>query len=157
MIIRAAIDTDIAALFRLEQYVQDIHNEAHPDMFRATLDTGAAAKRFADIMTKNNNLVLVAEEAGEVIGYVWCQESQPFEGFHTKAEHTGYIAEISVAPEQRHKGLGKALVERAVAILKERGVTRIGVEFWSFNAQARSFFSSLGFVVQRELALRRLP
>ncbi len=156
MIVRPASETDIPALCRLMQSIQDLHAEAHPELFRPTLDPAATASFFADVLAKSSNLVLVAEVAGEAVGYVWCHEHLPVASFYRQAAHTAYINHISVASEHRGKGLGKALVEEVVAILKERGATRIGVDFWSFNDRARAFFTGLGFAVQREVASREL-
>ncbi len=138
------------------QHVQDVHAAAHPEIFRATLAPDSTAKFFADVLAKGSNLVLVADVAGEAVGYVWCHEHLPVKSFYAQAAHAGYINHVSVAPEHRGKGLGKALVDEIVAILKERGATRIGVDFWSFNDRARAFFTNLGFAVQREVASRDL-
>ncbi len=156
MIIRAATKADIPALCRLMQHVQDVHAEAHPEVFQPVLDPGPAADFFAGVLTSDRNLVLVAEIDGDIAGYVWCEERERAETFYGKAAHTGYIHHISVTPEQRRAGIGKDLVANAVARLQDRGAVRVGVDFWSFNDRARAFFTGLGFAVQREVASRDL-
>jgi ribosomal protein S18 acetylase RimI-like enzyme len=154
--IRRAAEADVPALRRLMQHVQDVHTEAHPEIFLAALDPEPAAKFFSGLLTNDRNLVLVAEADGNVVGYVWCEERESPDTFYGKAAHTGYIHHISVAPEQRRGGIGKQLIAEALADLKQRGATRIGVDFWSFNARARAFFTGLGFAVQREIASKDL-
>lgn len=56
----------------------------------------------------------------------------------------GAIHELYVVPEQRRRGTGRALAERAVAWLASRGaLPRIRVE--QSNRSAQSFWVKLGF------------
>jgi len=91
------------------------------------------------------------------MGYIWCEERTGNQGFHRKASHTAYIQHISVDPDHLRRGIGKALVDHALAELRVTGVESIGVDYWSFNQRARTFFFSLGFAPQREILSRRLP
>ena len=133
------------------QAVQTLHAKAHPEVFRATLDAQLTTTFFAEVLAGEGNLVLVAEAEGAVIGYLWCQERLPEDSVYARAAHTAYINHVSVDPDHRRHGIGRALVEIAVAELKARNAVRIGVDFWSFNGPARSFFTRMGFCVQREV------
>ncbi len=154
--IRPATSDDIPALVRLMQHVQDIHAEAHPQVFMRTLETEPAAAFFSKVLADNMNILLVAEQRGKPIGYVWCEERQPSETFYAHAEHTGYIHHISIKPNDRRRGVGRALVEKALVEMERRGVAHVGVDFWSFNERARAFFAEFGFIVQREVCGRKL-
>jgi ribosomal protein S18 acetylase RimI-like enzyme len=156
LIIRPAAEADVPALCRLMQCIQDLHAAAHPDVFRPTLDAAAAADFFTDLLANERNLVLVAETAGETIAYIWCEERQSAGSFYGAGAHTGYIHHISVAPGQRRAGAGRRLVSETLAQMKERGATRVGVDFWTFNDRARALFTGLGFAVQQEVASRKL-
>jgi len=156
LIIRPAKEADIPALGRLMQSIQDLHAAAHPELFRPTLDPAATTSFFADVLADDRNLILVAESAGDAIGYIWCQERHGADSFYGLGAHTGYIHHIAVSAEQRRSGVGRRLIAEALARLTERGATRVGVDFWSFNHRARAFFTGLGFVVEREVASRSL-
>ena len=138
------------------QSIQDLHADAHPEVFRPTLDSGGAADFFAGLLANDHHLLLVAESAGNTIGYVWCEERQSTDSFHRLGAHTGYIHHVAVMPDHRRAGVGRQLIAEAIAKLKKRGATRVGVDFWSFNDRARAFFTGLGFAVEREVASRNL-
>ena len=64
------------------------------------------------------------------------------------------IDQIAVAPTSRRKGIGRALMQRAVTEANGEGVRDIEVSSWSFNAQAHRLLLACGFlsmVVRYEL------
>jgi len=67
-----------------------VTEESMADRFRAALDAGAT--------------IYVAEQAGEVVGFVWFVERGAF-------DHSGYIRLIGVRPGARGHGIGRALLE----------------------------------------------
>lgn len=69
-----------------------------------------------------------------------------------------WIEDVFVEESARGTGLGRALVEAAVARATERGCRRIDLDTTEDNAPARALYASLGFVPGPELYLRkRLP
>ncbi|WP_421725667.1 GNAT family N-acetyltransferase [Bauldia sp.] len=137
------------------QSIQTLHAEAHPEVFKPILDPIPSAF-FADLLSDPRNIVLMAEYDQAVVGYLWCQEHPPADSFYEVSAHTGYINHVAVDVARRRRGIGQALVEAAVAELESRGATRVGVDFWSFNAPARAFFAGLGFAAQRQVCVRQL-
>ena len=156
MNIRPADRTDIPALVRLMQAVQSLHADAHPDLFDAKLDDGGAKAFFDRLLASPRNLDLVAEISRTVIAYVWCEELAGSQGFHRKDTRYAYIHHVSVDPNRLRRGIGKALVERAMGELKALGAVSVGVDYWTFNDRARAFFAALGFTSQREVLSKRL-
>jgi ribosomal protein S18 acetylase RimI-like enzyme len=151
LIIRPATVADVPALYRLMQGMQTLHAGAHPEVFKATLDSEPTTAFFTEVLSNDRNIVLVAETSDAIIGYLWCQERLPADSFYARTAHTAYINHLSVDPSHRRRGIGEALVERVMAELKERDVVRVGVDYWTFNRPARSFFASLGFTSRREV------
>lgn len=90
---------------------------------------------------------LVAEEHGVVVGYVVA---------HSAADE-GEVLNLGVAPRQRRRGVGRALVERVLALLAERGVRVVYLEVRESNTVARRLYQSLGFgeVARRARYYRR--
>jgi ribosomal protein S18 acetylase RimI-like enzyme len=154
--IRAATTTDVPALCDLMQQAQDLHASAQPEFFKPHLDAGPTSTFFTDLLANGRNLVLVAEERGAVIGYLWCEEQVRDELFYRQPGHGAYLHQISVDRKHRGGGVGTALVDQATAEMKRRGATTMGVDFWSFNERARAFFAKLGFATQREFGSRAL-
>jgi ribosomal protein S18 acetylase RimI-like enzyme len=138
------------------QHVQAIHAESQPAIFKSVLDAGQTTTFFEEVLSHEFNVVLVAETDGEVAGYVWCQDRPPADSFYAHSAHVGYIDHVSIDPGHRRRGTGAALIAAVLKELKRRGATRVGVDFWSFNEPARSFFAKLGFSVQREVCSRDL-
>lgn len=77
----------------------------------------------------------VAEEDGAVAGYVIAQY----------AADQGEILNLGVASPYRGRGLGRSLVERALAELAAQGVTSVFLEVRDSNQAARRLYERLGF------------
>jgi ribosomal-protein-alanine N-acetyltransferase len=78
---------------------------------------------------------LVAAAPDGVAGYVVAQD----------AADEGEILNLAVAPARHRGGIGRALVEGALATLAERGVTRVFLEVRESNGAARALYAALGF------------
>jgi ribosomal protein S18 acetylase RimI-like enzyme len=59
-----------------------------------------------------------------------------------------YLAELYVTPPQRGQGLGRALMERAIALAKERGADGMDLNTAVTDVAARALYESLGFTNQ---------
>lgn len=77
----------------------------------------------------------VAESAGEIAGYV-CLMSL-FE--------EAQILDIAVALEQRGRGVGRLLMEKAFAVAREKGAEIMSLEVRESGAAAIGLYQSLGF------------
>lgn len=87
-------------------------------------------------LTVQRELFLVAEDAGEVVGSVMAG----YDG------HRGWLYYLAAAPSHRGQGIGRALVERAEALLLELGCPKVQIMVRPENGIVRSFYDDLGFV-----------
>jgi ribosomal protein S18 acetylase RimI-like enzyme len=85
------------------------------------------------------DLCLVAEENGQVVGFLLCDET-----FETD-EQTAYLEWLGVDAEHRRKGLGRRLTEAALARAAELGKARVVLEVAAPNTASRALFEELGF------------
>ena len=79
---------------------------------------------------------------------IWVAEENSGVAGMVAARSAGGEAEIlnlAVAPLFRRRGLGKALVEAALAASKAHGAARIFLEVRESNADARLFYAGLNF------------
>jgi ribosomal protein S18 acetylase RimI-like enzyme len=88
--------------------------------------------------------VLVAEAGGSVTGYVALGHATPLES----NRHVVYMRGLAVAAEHQRRGVGRALVEAAVAAARERGARRLTLRVLGPNTAARALYESCGFVVE---------
>ncbi|MBI5956165.1 MAG: GNAT family N-acetyltransferase, partial [Chloroflexi bacterium] len=95
-------------------------------------------------------LVWFVHEArsGQVAGYAWARIKQ--ERIKLTGDRAGHIGELGVHPDFRRRGLGRALLLRAVNALKERGLAAAELEVDGGNPNAKRLYESLGFLQKEE-------
>jgi ribosomal protein S18 acetylase RimI-like enzyme len=88
-------------------------------------------------------MVLVAEREGEVIGYAY----GGVEGHDWMALRgpAGVLYDIVVDPAFRGHGIGRTLLDAALAALEARGVARVVLSTAEQNEAAQRLFARAGF------------
>lgn len=123
-IIRPATPADVAALGRLGALLVKVHHEFDQDRFIApTPKTQSGYGSFLSGQLKRAGVVvLVAEEAGSVVGYTYAA----LEGndWLTLRGPAGMIYDLMVDPEHRRQGVGRQLLEATIAALQALGAPR---------------------------------
>ncbi|MGH7530457.1 MAG: ribosomal protein S18-alanine N-acetyltransferase [Gemmatimonadales bacterium] len=117
--IRPAEAVDIPAVHGIERVV--FTDPWPPDDFRACLMYGA--------------IFLVADLENRVGGYLVARATAD----------EGEILNLAVAPEGRRRGMGRALVRRALGELVRHGVRDVFLEVRESNAGARALYAAHGF------------
>jgi len=79
----------------------------------------------------------VAESGGEVVGYVTCDVNP--------ALGVGRIPDLAVDAAWRGRGLGRRLLDHALASFREQGLPLAKIETLSHNEVGRHLYPSLGF------------
>ncbi|MEZ4323340.1 MAG: GNAT family N-acetyltransferase [Myxococcota bacterium] len=87
-----------------------------------------------------NETVLVARRDGRLVGFV-ALAVPPFQ----RMQHVAKL-EIMVEERTRGAGVGRALLEAAVAWAEDSPLTKIGLAVFADNARALALYASLGFV-----------
>jgi len=80
--------------------------------------------------------VLVAIVDGEIAGYVRLNPASRF----SSSDHVLTINGIAVDPALQGRGIGRALIEAAVAEARRRGVRRLTLRVFSPNERARRLY-----------------
>ena len=88
--------------------------------------------------------VLVAELAGQIVGYVKIQHPTPFPA----SEHVWYCSGLAVEPGSQRMGVGRALMEAVIEEARSRGGRRLTLGVFAPNEAARALYEELGFVVE---------
>src|SRR5262245_4331380 len=82
--------------------------------------------------------VFVAEHEGKVVGYVTTWQD--------RAAGIGHIPNLAIDPSFRNQGLGRQLLEHALAHFRAAGLTHAKIETLAQNAVGNHLYPSLGFV-----------
>jgi GNAT superfamily N-acetyltransferase len=134
--IRPAREDDVGALVSLihdlAEYERSPDSVAiEPDQLRTAL-FGDDANVFAH----------VAEEDGTVLGMaIW------FLNFSTWTGRNGiYLEDLYVRPDQRARGVGRALMARLASLAHEKGHSRVDWSVLDWNEPAIAFYRSIGAV-----------
>ena len=87
--------------------------------------------------------VFVADDHGDVIGYAYAA----LEGYDYMALRgpAGVLHDVIVDPEYRGRGVGRLLLDAALAYLKSRGAPRVVLSTAEQNEPAQRLFASAGF------------
>jgi GNAT superfamily N-acetyltransferase len=101
----------------------------------------ALAERIRDLLAEGEITVLLAPLAGEPFG-VAVLRFRP--GLWSEALEC-YVAELYVRPDRRGQGLGRALMEAAIGVARERGADCMELGTGEDDAVARALYESLGF------------
>jgi ribosomal protein S18 acetylase RimI-like enzyme len=65
--------------------------------------------------------------------------------------HRGWVYYVSVDPEHRDKGYGRAIMQAAGDWLRERGIQKLQLMIRGDNAQVHAFYLSIGYYDQQRV------
>jgi len=103
---------------------------------------GANPRAFCDI----------AEWDGEPVGFaVWFYTYSTFSG-----RHGIWLEDLFVRPEQRGRGIGKALIAALAKRCVDEGLPRLAWWVLNWNEPSRVFYRSIGAKAQDEWTVKRL-
>jgi len=129
--IRAATAADAEAVAALIRVMAEQDGERSP----------VTAEWVDSCLADDDFFAVVAEAGGEIFGVVTFVLVRGL--FHAKK--SGVIQEASVAPGHQNAGIGRALLEAAVARLKQSDVAEISISTGFGNERAKHLYRSLGF------------
>lgn len=95
---------------------------------------------------------LVAEIGGRLIGYIMCKTEYGFSNFKKLGfVKKGHIVSIAVLDEHRRHGIGRTLVEEAMAGVQLRKCDELYLEVRCSNNEAVRLYEKLGFIIKQRL------
>ncbi|TFI48847.1 N-acetyltransferase family protein [Diaphorobacter sp. DS2] len=136
-LIRASRDEDVAAITAIYTH-HVLHGTGTFEIDPPTAQDMAA--RRADVLAKGLPY-LVAEEAGQVLGFAYCNWFKPRPAYRFSAEDSIYVADAA-----RGRGLGRQLLEALAMQAEAAGVRKLlAVIGDSANAGSISVHRAAGF------------
>jgi ribosomal protein S18 acetylase RimI-like enzyme len=152
--VRRADANDATVLSQLNADVHAVHAQGMPDHFKPPSPLTFPPSLVSDLLAKPETLMFLAQMGDTPAGYLYAEVMFRPENAVRYDASLVYIHHISVRPCARRSGIGKALLDAAQAAAHSAGITRLGLDVWTFNEDARSFFGRQGFVAVREVLYR---
>jgi ribosomal protein S18 acetylase RimI-like enzyme len=143
--VRRATRADLPVLGRLGAHLMRLHAEFDRERFVAPGDNPEAgyAHFLGSQLTAHDGIVLVAERGGAVVGYVYAG-IEPF-SWKELREAAGFIHDIVVDLGERRSGVAGALMDAAIAWVREQDVSSVMLWTAAPNEGAQRLFERLGF------------
>lgn len=141
-LLRTAEPDDAAALIGLKQRLDRETSFMLLELGERDMSVRALSGRLEEAARSGNSAVILAEMAGELVGYVEVTGGE-FRRNHT----TGYIV-IGVLAAASGKGLGTGLLEEAKRWAAAHGLHRLELTVMAHNYRAIGLYKRMGFVVE---------
>ena len=145
IVVRRAVASDAPVLGRLGAALLRLHHAFDPDRFFApgAHPEEGYARFLASQLDREDDVVFVAERAGEIVGYVFAGvEPRSWKELRDTA---GFVHDVLVVEDARGAGVGERLIEAAAEWLLARGAPRVMLWTAAKNDRAQRLFERLGF------------
>jgi GNAT superfamily N-acetyltransferase len=131
MLIRPAEEKDRSALTSLH-IAEDIECQKEaPEVMRSF--------RLSALSSRARDIVLVAEDDGDVIGYFWGVALRIFD------YRIGIVFYLFIDPSYRRHGIGRALLKEGIKEMHDLGVRRFWANPDAKNVPTRILLEAIGF------------
>jgi ribosomal-protein-alanine N-acetyltransferase len=105
---------------------------------------------FVDLYKRFPETFIVAEEDGEIVGYIMCRIEAGLSNLSLGGViKKGHVVSVAVVLHHRRKGFGEALVARAIEAMRLYKAKQCFLEVRVTNDSAVSLYKKLGFEVAR--------
>ncbi len=94
-------------------------------------------------LNRNPGMSLIASVADTVVGAILCGHDG----------RRGYLHHLAVHPDHRHRGVGRALVERSLECLKRTGIDRCHIFVFHDNHAGLAFWKAMGWTPRSGLGV----
>ena len=144
-LIRLATEADREGLGRLGAMLMRTHHAFDPQRFLAPgrdVESGYGAF-LGSIIGTPDGVVFVAEDGGRLAGYVYAA-LEPLSWKELRGP-AGFIHDLAVDEASQRSWIATALLEHAIAWLRDRGAPRVVLWTAAPNAAAQALFRRHGF------------
>lgn len=143
-VIRAATDDDLEPLGRMAGALVRMHHAMDADRFFLVEPIEQGYGRWLVRTSKSEkSIVLVAEIAGNVVGYAWATLED--RDWMMLLDACAALQDIWVDDQARRHGVARALIEQVSARARAKGAPRLVLHTAAKNEGAQKFFESMGF------------
>jgi len=148
MILRPISLADLDALVTLSRraFTDAFGHLYSAEDLAAFLDTYRAPSKFAAAIADPDSMIFLADQGEEIVGYCTVQFGK---GFADRPEprptNPCMLGQLYCSREATGKGIGAALLERAIDASRARGCDAMQLSVYSENFGAQRFYQRYGF------------
>ncbi len=143
--LRPARDSDRPTLVD-HHFALNVHEHAVSPNRRTDREGGEASlAETEERLARTGGVTLVAEADGRVVGHLALTFETAPAYVRDQDKPYAYVAVLYVEPEQRGRGIARALLSEAERIAVARGLTQLMVSVQSGNAEAERAYDRFGF------------
>jgi ribosomal protein S18 acetylase RimI-like enzyme len=132
-------DAEVLSTFSVAAYTATFGADFRPDDLEAHLQNTLAADQWRAYLARDR--VLIAERAGEIIGYLQIEPSHPRGPFFHR---------LYVASDQLGQGVGSILLRAGLDDPAVKAAPQAVIDVWEHNAGAIRLYERFGFVATGE-------
>jgi len=141
---------DARLVAAMNEWVQQLHHQLHPDVFKP-YDKDEAVSAFTNMLAGPDCRAFIALQNNTPVGYAIFMIKEVNESPFRFKGRSLYIDQLAVLEEYRSRGVGKLLLTQAETLAKELGANMVELDYWTANIVAASFFHKNGFAVYRQI------
>lgn len=155
LILRAATPADIPALSRLgiDSFMEKFGHMYSAKDLADFLEEAHSHTALAGELANPTRLYRLAEMDGALLGYCKLGLTCGFPD-HARGSNALELKQLYTAPGKTGMGIGKALMDWAMAELAARGADEVQLSVWSGNDGAQRFYARYGFAKVADITFR---
>jgi diamine N-acetyltransferase len=154
--IRTATIDDYDGVALVFDEIDLLHRRGAPHVFRAPAGRALDRAHFEAVLTDPEMDWLVAERAGEIVGFLSVRVLHAADRPVLVPRDFGEVDSLAVRADHQRAGVGRALMAAAERWATEHGLQEIELSVWEFNQSALAFYEELGYVTERRKMRRVL-
>ncbi|MBV8601753.1 MAG: GNAT family N-acetyltransferase [Candidatus Eremiobacteraeota bacterium] len=112
-----------------------------------------AYERLLDLIFNQSHIVLIAQEERRAVGFLLLLDTLPDE---VSMAPQAFVAYMAVEEDARRQGIGRALLNAAETVARERGLPTIAMMVTETNLPALELYYSSGYPTERRLLCKEL-
>jgi len=139
----------VQTIFTLRPFVpDDLEKVSHIN--QVCLPENYSTYFFMDLYEKYPATFIVANVAGEIVGYIMCriEAGLPSLGLFSLTKR-GHVISVAVLPAYQRKGIGEALMQEAMLGMRQYKARECYLEVRMSNDAAIKLYQKLGFETSR--------
>lgn len=132
-------DVDVLGHIQVTSWRSAFRNIASDDYLDNMVSEEHQAEDWKEILADAEQIVIVAEMAGKLLGYAWAHREDD-----ASIAWDSELISMHILPEYKRQGVGRRLFASTASHLKEKGCKSVYLWVLKENHPSRKFYEALG-------------